>query len=326
MSFSINEIVISGTTKRSEFKMDSTEYGCIHGIIWEPADKKAHDILQITHGMTEHMGRYERFAEELVKRGIAVAGFQIPGHGEVPQKIAAWGRCGWKNTLKAMHELYQELTARYTGKHFHLGFSLGSYLLREYLSVYPEDHLDGAILIGTGEQPAFVLSVMKKIIACEMKKTGTDGTDDLIHQLSFGNYNKKFAPNHTSADWLCADNTELEKYLADPLCREDISAGLFYDLISAMHRVCNVKSMSSWKKRMPILLLAGEQDPVGDMGKGTRKTWKKIIKAGMVDVEFHLFPGARHDLLHEYDSGTAPKVIACIIEWIKRKEEKTDEA
>ena len=82
--------------------------------------------------------------------------------------------------------------------------------------------------MGTGQQPALVLSVIMAVVKGEMKKVGHDNTTDLVRNLSFGTYNKKFSPNRTKADWLCSDEVELDKYIADSLCKEDISAGLFW--------------------------------------------------------------------------------------------------
>ena len=199
-----------------------------------------------------------------------------------------------------------------------LGFSLGSFLLREYLTKYPDEgEVAGAIIMGTGHQPGWLLSIMMGIVNGQIKKAGFDKTTDLVRQLSFGTYNQKFKPNRTTADWLCADETELDKYLADPLVRKDISAGLFWELLGSMKRTGSAYEYDGWDTSIPILLISGQDDPVGDGGKGVQEISRRMKKSGMENVTVKLFPGARHDLLHEEKNG-ADATRKYIAEWIKQ--------
>ena len=286
--------------------------------LWTP-DGEVKAVLQVTHGMTEHMGRYEAFAEYLCPQGIAVAGFDLRGHGKNPgdPEVASIGEGGWTASIEDMRLFYELLEQRFTGApHYMLGFSLGSFLLREYLTKYPDEgEIAGAIIMGTGHQPGWLLSIMMGIVKGQIKKAGFDKTTDLVRQLSFGTYNQKFKPNRTAADWLCADETELDKYLADPLVRKDISAGLFWELLGSMKRTGKVTTYGEWNKEMPILLLYGSDDPVGDSGKGVQKVYDQMRQAGMQNIIFQQFPGARHDLLHEETNG-AETVRHCIADWL----------
>lgn len=282
--------------------------------LWMP-DGEVKAVLQITHGMTEHMGRYEAFAENLLPMGIAVAGFDLRGHGKNPgdPEVASFDKGGWAASIEDMRLFYELLEQRLTGvPHYMLGFSLGSFLLREYLTKYPDEgEIAGAIIMGTGHQPGWLLSIMMGIVKGQIKKAGFDKTTDLVRQLSFGTYNQKFKPNRTTADWLCADESELEKYLADPLVRKDISAGLFWELLGSMKRTEHTCAYGG----LPILLISGQDDPVGDGGKGVRTIYRRMV-AGHENVTLKLFPGARHDLLHEEKNG-AEEAWKYIAEWIK---------
>ena len=286
--------------------------------IWLP-DGELKAVLQVTHGMTEHMGRYEAFAEYLQPMGIAVAGFDLRGHGKNPgdPEVASFGEGGWAAAIEDMRLFYELLEQRFTGTpHYMLGFSLGSFLLREYLTRYPDEgEIAGAIIMGTGHQPGWLLSIMMGIVKGQIKKTGFDKTTDLVRQLSFGTYNQKFKPNRTAADWLCADETELDKYLADPLVRKDISAGLFWELLGSMKRTGKATTYVEWNMEIPILLLYGSDDPVGDAGKGVQKVYNQMRQAGLQNIIFQQFPGARHDLLHEENNG-AETVRHCIADWL----------
>ena len=283
--------------------------------LWVP-DGEVKAVLQITHGMTEHMGRYEVFAEYLCPMGIAVAGFDLRGHGANPgdPEVASFGEGGWAASIEDMQLFYAHLQRRFSGKpHFMLGFSLGSFLLREYLTKYPDEGtLSGAIIMGSGHQPGWLLSVMRWIVKGQIKKAGFDGTTDLVRQLSFGTYNQKFKPNRTSADWLCADEAELDKYLADPLVRKDISAGLFWELLGSMKRSGRTCAYGG----LPILLISGQADPVGNGGKGVQEIHRRLV-SGHENVTLKLFPGARHDMLHE-EKGGAEEARKLIAEWIKQ--------
>ena len=176
--------------------------------LWTP-DGEVKAVLQITHGMTEHMGRYEAFAEYLIPQGIAVTGFDLRGYGKNPgdPEVASIGEGGWTASIEDMRLFYELLKQRFSGvPHYMLGFSLGSFLLREYLTKYPDEgEIAGAIIMGTGHQPGWLLSIMMGIVNGEIKKAGFDKTTDLVRQLSFGTYNQKFKPNRTAADWLCSD-------------------------------------------------------------------------------------------------------------------------
>lgn len=282
-------------------------------VIWQP-EGEIKAVIQITHGMTEHMGRYEQFANDLCSQGVAVAGFDLRGHGknDGDSHIASCGEGGWEASIEDMHRFFELLEQRFPNvPHYMLGFSLGSFLLREYLGKYP-DGIAGAIIAGTGHQPGWLLSVMMGIVKGQIKKVGYDQTTDLVRQLSFGTYNQKFKPNRTAADWLCSDEAELDRYLADPLVRKDISAGLFYELLGSMKRTGKACPYGS----MPILLISGQKDPVGDFGKGVKAIYHRMKKTGMENVTLRLFADARHDIFHEEAGGVAETLRRCICDWV----------
>jgi len=287
-------------------------------MLWQPeGETKA--VLQITHGMTEHIGRYEPFAREMTAQGIAVAGFDLRGHGRNSgdQAVASFGEGGWEAAIVDMKRFYDLLEERFPEvPHYLHGFSLGSFLLREYLGRYPEDGA-GAVILGTGNQPGWLLSVMMAIVKGQIKQAGFDGFSPLVRQLSFGTYNQKFKPNRTEKDWLCLDNATIDDFLADPLCRENFSAGLFYQMLSAMKRTGRKDAYAAWDREKPIVLICGENDPVGNMGKGAKAVMQAMKQAGL-DVTFHLLPGSRHMILGEQASGAADVAVKIIQDWILR--------
>ena len=290
----------------------------LHAIIFKPECKPV-KILHIIHGMTEHMGRYEKFAEKMTDVGIMVVGFDLRGHGknDGDKTCASFGENGWQASLEDIHIFYELMKQQYSDlPYYMLGFSLGSFLLREYLNIYSYDRINGAIIMGTGCQPVLVLNMIMKIVEKEIRKVGYNQTTPLIQNLSFGQYNKKFKPNRTVSDWLCSDIHQLDDYISDELCRQDISAGLFYDLLSSMKRTGNKAAYTCWNKYMPVLLISGKNDPVGDMTKGIMTVYQTMKKADINHLRIEVIDKARHDLLHEEESGAAIKAIKIIKEFI----------
>ena len=276
-------------------------------------------MVQVLHGMTEHIGRYERLAECLTEAGIGVAGFDLRGHGKnaAGRDCASFGENGWEMMLKEAHQFHTSIKERFPkAKHFLLGFSLGSFLAREYFTSYKSHDFSGAIIMGTGQQPKWILSIIMTIVKGEIKKAGFNHTNAKIHELSFGTYNKSFAPNRTSADWLCSDDKQLDLYLADELCIKDISAGLFWQLLDSMKRVADSNTYKNWKKDLPVLLLSGSDDPVGNQGKGVTVVEKSMRKGGLTNVTCKIYSGGRHDILHEESLGIASIVCEEIKNWL----------
>lgn len=303
--------------KAKEIKFTGANGVTLPGIIWYPMCSPTM-VVQITHGMTEHIGRYEQLADHLTSYGIAVAGFDLRGHGHNPgdNQCASFGEGGWNYALHDMHLFYLELKSRFPNiPHFMLGFSLGSFLLRDYLNRY-YDKVDGAIIMGTGHQSGAVLNMLMPVVKREIKATGFNSSTQKVNKLSFETYNQKFAPNMTSVDWLCSDTTQRIKYRGDPLCRKTISAGLFWQLLDSMKRTGKLSSYRKWDKQMPVLLLSGQDDPVGDFGKGVQRVRQSMSRAGMKHIQMYLIPGARHDLLHEEKSGGSDEALDILTNWL----------
>lgn len=250
--------------------------------------------------MTEHILRYDEFANILIEEGIMVIGYDLRGHGQnaCDTTCASFGEGGWNKSIEDIHLFYDKIHQGYPNVPYYLlGFSLGSFLLREYFTKYKDD-IAGAIVMGSGHQPAFVLNIIMKLVYNEINKVGYDQTTDFVRNLSFGQYNKKFKPNRTNMDWLCANENSIDEYLDDKLCKKDISAGLFYDLLNSMKVCGHSNTYNNWNKNMPILLISGSNDPVGDMGKGIQELFDKMKKEGL-NVQMKMIEHARHDILHE---------------------------
>lgn len=274
----------------------------IHAVQWTPQGQPI-AILQVAHGVTEYILRYEPFASYLTEKGFAVVGNDHLGHGDSvadgAQRMYFGPEGSWDYAVRDLRTCRAE-----TRKQFPdlpcgmLGFSLGSFLARTDFICCPGE-VDAAVLIGTGQTPAAALAIAWWLAEREARKTGEEFTSPLIKKLTFGTYNKKFAPNRTEFDWLCADRSSLDEYISDPSRGGDFSAGLFRELLGGMAFTAKIEQIQKMKKTMPLLLLSGDMDPVGDFGKGVRRAENRFKKAGLTDISAHLYHGMRHDLLHE---------------------------
>lgn len=301
----------------------------LHGIIWMPDETPVQKVIHVVHGMTEHIGRYRQFAETMTKNGIAVAGFDLRGHGKNAGDPVcasfAYGETadasdyGWYRSLEDIKRQKIEIRMHCPeAKYYLMGFSLGSFLVRDYMNEIPMNKIDGIILMGTGHQPPIITNTMKAIAHIEIGRAEPHGTTETIRKLAFDTYNKKFEPRRTMFDWLCSDEKARYEYIDDPLLRKDIAADLFYEMMACMSRVNRISTYNGENdlSTTPILLMSGENDAVSDMGKSIKTIARQMERAGLTNVTTEIIPGARHDILHEYESGAAGYATNFIKEWL----------
>ena len=285
--------------QKQEFNyLSSNGSTLIHCVKWIPDNPIG--VIQIVHGITEHIGRYEGFASYMTNLGYIVIGNDHLGHGKsiITDKPKMYiGKLGsWDYLVKDIHTLYEIINEEYKLPIYLIGFSLGSFVSRHYLIDYNPNYKK-TILVGTGIQPSLVLNILKLIVKGEVKKIGEENTSKFIKDLSFGTYNKQIKDTKTDCDWLTSSEEEINKYLNDVLVGKDITGSLFYELLDGMiytSKLSNIKKM----KVLPILLLSGLDDPVGSKGSGVRKL-ENIYKKNNLDVSIKLYEGKRHDLFHE---------------------------
>ncbi len=266
--------------------------------MWIPEDP--HAALQITHGMAEHIDRYDEFASFLAENGILVYGNDIVSHGKSIRDGVPKGyfgeKNGWDNVVQDMRTMRELVKADYPGIPFILlGHSMGSFLARTYAGRDGTD-FDAFIFSGTaGSNP--VLGIGKLIAKSEIKKTGGKLPSITLFNMSFGSYNKAFKPNRTVNDWLSRDNAKVDAYVADENCGFPFTAHAMYDVFTGLTEVSNEK----WAKRVPmrpILVMSGAKDPVGGAGKGVKQVYGWLKKSGH-DVELKLYEDGRHEMLNE---------------------------
>lgn len=273
----------------------------IHAAAYLPDNGEIKAVLQVAHGMAEHLERYEKFAAALCDLGIALYINDHLGHGQSVASASELGffgaEDGWKNFVEDCHKLSLIAKAENPGKPLvFFGHSMGSFVARAYTLKYANE-VNAAIYCGTaGPNPASgVGQLLAKAIA---KVKGDHHRSKLIDKIAFGAYNSKFE-KRTAFDWLSRDNEEVDKYIADNLCGFLFTAYGYRDLMSLLAYVSSKEWFEGLDKKLPIMLIAGEMDPVGDYSKGINTVCEKLYKAGKDNITKILYPGARHEILNE---------------------------
>ena len=276
----------------------------IHGVEWIP-EGEVKAVLQIAHGMVEYILRYDEFATYLTERGFYVVGHDHLGHG---QSICSQDELGYfpqpngnECVIGDIHTLHQMTKKKYPNvAYFMLGHSMGSFLLRQYLTMYSKE-LDGAVIMGTGYQPLMILKAGQ--MACKIVSAvkGWKYRSELVNQLSFGSFNKKFEPAETPKDWVTSDKEKRSEYVKDPLCSYTFTVGGYYQMFEGMKVLDTKGSVDKIRKDIPVFFVAGADDPVGDFGKGVKKIYEKYKTAGICDVGIKLYENDRHEILNETD-------------------------
>lgn len=281
----------SGTTK-------------IHAVRYIP-DGKIRAILQISHGMVEYIERYESFALFLNSNGILVTGNDHLGHGKSINSVNDLGYFAKDNGNHAvLYDLYQltRITKEiYPGiPYFLLGHSMGSFYARQYLCEFGQE-LDGAIIMGTGCQPYPLVQTGRLLTSIVALFAGWNYRCNFINNLAFGSYNKHFEPARTSKDWLSKDTDIVDKYVADKYCNFVFTVNAYYNMFTGISRLYNKKLLNGMPKKLPVFFVSGEEDPVGDYGKGVLKAVDMFKNAGMQNIKVKLYPTDRHEILNETD-------------------------
>lgn len=305
---------------RNEFTFPSADgRTAIHAVEWLPeGDVRA--VLQISHGVAEYILRYEPFAEYLTARGFAVAGHDHLGHGgsvaEGAARLYFGPRGSWSWVVDDLYTRRQLAGKRFPGVPcFLLGHSMGSFLARTYLIRYPGT-VDGAVLMGTGQQSPALIAGGKAVAAAESARIGEDRASPLVEKLAFGAYNKRFAPNRTANDWLSVSTENVDRYLADPLCGGTPTSGLFREMLGGLTFIAKPENLKRMNLNTPVLFISGEMDPVGDCGRGVKKAFRSFQKAGVRDVSLQLYPELRHEILCEDCRET---VYGDIFQWLEAR-------
>lgn len=271
---------------------------------WYP-DDGVKAIFQITHGMAEHGERYEDMARYLCTKGFAVVVNDHIGHGKSVKSDADLGYFGEQDGWNAFVEDERTVT-NLIEKEFpevpliFYGHSMGSFIAREYARRYgaTDKRIKGVVICGTsGRNPASGIAI--GLASAIAKSKGSRYRSEFINKLACGSYNKRVPNVRTSFDWLSTDNAQVDKYIADKYCGFLFTAVGYRDLFKILDTVSKPAWYEQMPKKLPILIISGEEDPVGAYGKGPREVCNGLKNQGCYDVTLRLYPGMRHEIHNE---------------------------
>lgn len=282
----------------------------VRGVLWQPADvpggARPRGIVQLIHGMAEHIDRYDGFAAFLAAHGFVVCGHDHLGHGKTAPDPARRGVLDPDAGADAdalvadVDSLRSIVSARY-GRDvpfFMFGHSMGSLVLRVYLASYGEG-LAGAVICGTANQPLPVSWAGNLLARAVTAVRGADARSELLHSLVDGAFSKRVRSPRTPLDWLSRDEDVVDAFVADEACGFPFSAGAYAALTDLAFRAALPRTFAAVPKGLPVLFVAGDADPVGDMGRGVENAATRMSAAGVADVSFRLYEGMRHEILNE---------------------------
>ena len=295
----------------------------IHAIVCYPKNGKFCRIFQMIHGMLEYIERYLPFFEYLTSNGFLVVGYDHLGHGQSINTKEDLGYFGEPNPNKLVINDIHKLRIITQGKYPNLpyfigGHSMGSYFLREYISLIGYG-LSGAIIIGTGYESFFkVLMGLNfcRILSCSK---GSRHRSKLVKKLSLesGPYKKyDLTKTDNNNSWITSDPEMAKLYNEDKKMDFNFTLNGYIGLIQATEYSCEFSNILKIRKDLPILLISGDCDPVGNNGKGVKKVYDMLKSAGILDLKIKLFEKGRHEILNEVNR---KEVYEYIKAWLDEK-------
>ena len=289
----------------------------IHAIRWIP-DGEVKAVLQIAHGMVEFIDRYDRFAAFLAENGVCVVGNDHLGHGASVISENEHGFFAEKNgnacVIGDMHSLRELTREKYPDvPYFLLGHSMGSFLARQYIEMHGEG-LAGAIIMGTGYMPEGVLKFGQILCKTIARFRGWKYRSAMVNNIALGANNKKFEPARTKNDWLTKDEAIVDAYCENPWNNFVFTVNGFYNMFAGIEYCEKEENLQKIPKDLPIFVVSGAEDPVGNSGEGPRQVADIYVKTGIEDVRLKIYEGDRHEILNELDHDV---VDADILNWMK---------
>lgn len=310
---------MSAFEKESIHFLSADKKNQVAGFFYTPVQAPPRAVIQLSHGMCEYICRYEPMFEVLAQAGFAIAGNDHLGHGDTVSTPRDFGfmaeKDGYQFVLQDLHTMNTLTHEKYPGLPFFLlGHSMGSFYARWHAEMFPET-IDGLLISGTGG-PSPVMPAGKALCGLMAKRKGPRYVSPFVVKVSMGSYCKKIDAPTSGNAWLSRDPKVWEEYGQDEKCNFSFSVSAYRDMLTAYVHVNRKAWAESLPKALPVLLYAGDMDPVGNYGKGVRKVYEMLKGAGMEDVTLKLYPGGRHEMHNEINKD---QVFADVIEWLDER-------
>lgn len=294
-----------------------------HAIYWDRVSQPIATV-QIVHGMAEYIARYADFAHYLNQLGFIVIGHDHLGHGDsLSADTAIQGFMSKGNSphhiLEDIDKVNHLVEEHYPNlPHFILGHSMGSFSVRAYLQKFKNNFV-GAIFMGTGQRPQFINQITT--VTKFLNHIAPTKTNKSIDKIAFSSYSKHF-PENSSFNWLSKNQLNVKNYENDPNTGFIFTNNGFNTLFQLISKATSKNWSDQLNKSLPVLIVSGKDDPVGDYGKGPLFVKKELLKSGVQDVSLFLFDTLRHEILFEDTKEDVYKTIANWLLAIVQKEMK----
>ncbi len=305
--------------RKEEFYFDSRDGETkIYAVRFTPDTDNVKGVVQIVHGMSEYINCYEEFAKFLTDKGFVVTGEDHLGHGKTLIEGSVPGYFCENDpatvAVRDVHRLKKKTQELYpTVPYILFGHSMGSFIVRNYMCRYGKG-ISAAIIEGTGMQSQVSLKFGKLLVAVQEKIYGPKHVSMFINRLVFGNYAKRCKPQREFMDWQTKDTAYIDKYVKDPLCGFPFPINGFETLFELISRLYVKENLENVPKTLPVLIMSGTEDPVGEYGKGVKKTYDSLKNVGLENLQLKMYDNDRHALLNETDKEA---VMQDIYDWIK---------
>lgn len=290
------------------------------GVVYLPRGE-AKGLFQVVHGMTEHIARYDRFLSDMAADGWIAFGYDHLGHGKTVNDDSELGyiaeKNGWELLARDVGVYSEAVRAEFGDENMPLclmGHSMGSFIARLAATRFVQP--SALIVMGTGgANPA--AGVGLALIGAIKLIYGDRHISKLVDSIAFGSYNKRFGGNDPNDPklWLTNDESVRRAYYADPYCTFKFTVSAMGDLIRLIKHTNSADWYRAVPESLPVLLVSGEEDPVGNYGKGVREV-EKGLKGQGIDVSCILYEGARHEILNDF---TYETVLGDIIDFCLHK-------
>ena len=302
--------------QKQEYKvLSSDRVHQLAGVVFLPEGEPV-GFFHVVHGMTEYIGRYERFMTEMAENGWICFGYDHLGHGYTVNNDSELGyiakKDGWSLLVQDVHRFAEAAMAEFSPEDKELpyvlmGHSMGSFIVR--LATETCVHPDRLIIMGTGG-PNPAAGAGLALIGLTKMLRGDRHISKLLDSIAFGSYNDAWKNSGETAPnpWLTSDQGVRKRYFADPLCTFKFTVSAMGDLITLTKESNRAAWYQNLPKDIPMLLVAGAEDPVGDFGKGVRYVHEHLLAAG-IDATCKLYEGARHEILNDISYADVVKDI-----------------
>ena len=280
------------------------------GNCWK-AEPATSNLVFMT-GMQEHSERYDHLAKYLNDFGISVYVLDAVGQGlnaPRPEDQQKWFKGAFDTNVSAAHQKVMELKEETKLPTFIMGHSMGSFMTQRYLELFP-DSADKVVIWSSNGPRRMKMACAYMLASILTNKRNWDKPSKFISNASFGPYARTVKNRKTDVDWLSYDEENVKDYIADPYCGAENTHGFWKEFLRGMNELYEKKNLKKVSKNEKILIVAGEEDPVGEMGKGPRRLKEMYEKLGVSNVTIFMFPHMRHEIHNETEKHLVYKVLS----------------